>query len=576
MAYQALYRKYRPSTFEEMAGQKQIVQTLKNAVANDRVSHAYLFCGPRGTGKTSAAKIFARALNCTGDDTRPCGHCENCMAADHPDIIEIDAASNNGVEEARNLVERVKYAPMLGKYKIYIIDEVHMMTAGAFNALLKTIEEPPAHVVFILATTEPHKVLPTILSRCQRFDFKKVPDDQIRDRLMSVASLEGTELDPEAADTIASLAEGGMRDALSILDQCIAYEPDHLTSEDVRSVYGVVSPADIAELFKNLYEGKAELVMDEIKKVYDDGMDLERLTADLITMLKDSLILHSSPHTTLLTPERKELINQYFMISPLPWRKELLKSLMDIYPQFPFASSVLDYLESVLLRFIGANEVSDSVLPDKSTDSLHEKPDKTSEYSDMKSRNVQKSKSESKKLLNTESDVSRETSLKKETHRSNPKKIRYSTEDIVGLLHIADKEMRKQDMNAWKNKESYLSSLEFGKFANLIQNASLAASGKDYIVVYTSRDLEVDAINELQEEIGFEEFIKKMTGTAKQLVAVSSQQYKESVEMFRICMSKGEFPAAPEIHLKQKAVNQSSSTEEALRKIFPDLKVVND
>lgn len=286
MAYQALYRKYRPAVFEDMAGQKQIVRTIQNAIQNDRISHAYLFCGPRGTGKTSAAKIFARALNCTSDGVKPCGHCENCMTVDHPDIVEIDAASNNGVEEARNLVERVKYAPMMGKYKIYIIDEVHMMTAGAFNALLKTIEEPPAHVVFILATTEPHKVLPTILSRCQRFDFKKVPQNEIRQRLLQIAEKEGTVLDQQAAEQISLLSDGGMRDALSILDQCIAYEPEHLTAEDIRAVYGVVSDADISDIFGLLQRGQADQLMDSIKTLYDNGMDLERFTADLITLVR--------------------------------------------------------------------------------------------------------------------------------------------------------------------------------------------------------------------------------------------------------------------------------------------------
>ena len=194
MAYQALYRKYRPSNFDEVVGQTHIIQTLKNAIVQNRIAHAYLFCGPRGTGKTSIAKIFAKTLNCTNNEDAPCGICENCkMAANgsHPDIIEIDAASNNGVDEVRNLIDKVKYAPMQGKYKIYIIDEVHMMTSGAFNALLKTIEEPPAHVIFIFATTEPNKVLPTIISRCQRFDFNKVSIQDIKHRLSIVCKNEG-------------------------------------------------------------------------------------------------------------------------------------------------------------------------------------------------------------------------------------------------------------------------------------------------------------------------------------------------------------------------------------------------
>ena len=222
MAYQALYRKYRPADFDEVVGQRQVIQTLKNAVLNNRISHAYLFCGPRGTGKTSIAKIFARMLNCTDPAHAPCGTCSNCRMAlsnSHPDIIEIDAASNNGVDEVRNLIERVKYAPMEGKYKVYIIDEVHMMTQGAFNALLKTIEEPPEHVIFIFATTEPNKVLSTIISRCQRFDFTKVSVSDIVSRLKTVCLQEQIDASEEALQLIAELSDGGMRDSLSILDQ---------------------------------------------------------------------------------------------------------------------------------------------------------------------------------------------------------------------------------------------------------------------------------------------------------------------------------------------------------------------
>ena len=394
MTYQALYRKYRPAVFEDMAGQKQIVQTLQNAIAADRISHAYLFCGPRGTGKTSAAKIFARALNCTSDQTRPCGHCENCLAADHPDIIEIDAASNNGVEEARNLVERVKYTPMLGKYKVYIIDEVHMMTAGAFNALLKTIEEPPAHVVFILATTEPHKVLPTILSRCQRFDFKKVTDDEIEERLLSVAQRENTLLDPEAAAQIAMLADGGMRDALSILDQCIAYESEHLKAEDIRTVYGVVAPADIAEIFSDMAHGHAETVIRSVKEIYDNGLDLERFTADLISLIKDSLILAYSEETTLIAADRKKLLSEKFLNSPLSWRKDLLNALMELYPKFAHASSVLDYLEAVILRYI---DPENSEVSDKDVKANHESIGSSERRNDIHSAEITSKSDEAQK-----------------------------------------------------------------------------------------------------------------------------------------------------------------------------------
>jgi DNA polymerase-3 subunit gamma/tau len=222
MAYKALYRTYRPQQFSQVAGQQAIVKTLQNALLNQKLSHAYLFSGPRGTGKTTLAKIFAKALNCETSPSEPCGVCENCKALQdnrHPDVIEIDAASNNGVDEVRELIDKVKYAPIKGKYKVYIIDEVHMMTSGAFNALLKTLEEPPSHVLFILATTEPHKILPTILSRCQRFDFGKVNANDLRNRLELILKTEQITFDDAAIQTIIQLADGGVRDALARVPQ---------------------------------------------------------------------------------------------------------------------------------------------------------------------------------------------------------------------------------------------------------------------------------------------------------------------------------------------------------------------
>src|SRR5574344_2830890 len=218
MAYRSLYLTYRPQTFKEVAGQSTIVKTLENALTSGKIAHAYLFAGPRGTGKTTMARLLAKALNCDEGIGKQCNKCSNCLSiseGSHPDVIEIDAASNNGVDQVRDLIEKVKYAPIKGKYKVYIIDEVHMMSTGAFNALLKTLEEPPENVIFILCTTEPYKVIPTIISRCQRFDFSKIDDKDMKWKLLEVLKDEKATYDEDGVNAIISLADGGMRDALS-------------------------------------------------------------------------------------------------------------------------------------------------------------------------------------------------------------------------------------------------------------------------------------------------------------------------------------------------------------------------
>jgi len=293
-AYQVIARKWRPQTFDDVVGQDHVVRTLKNAITRGRIAHAYLFVGPRGTGKTSTARIFAKALNCTGgpkadfDVNDPA--CLAIAEGSHLDVIEIDGASNNGVDQVRDLRDTVRYAPAQGKFKVYIIDEVHMLSAQAFNALLKTLEEPPAHVKFVFATTDPQKVLPTIISRCQRFDLKPIPNALIVDRLKKIADVEKIKITDPALACIARLADGGMRDAQSIFDQMISFCGGEISEPDVLDVYGLVAADKIAALAAALAAGdhrKIVMIVDECDAA---GRDLVRLLVDLQELVRTALL----------------------------------------------------------------------------------------------------------------------------------------------------------------------------------------------------------------------------------------------------------------------------------------------
>lgn len=348
--YTVFARKYRPQVFADVLGQEHITRTLRNAIDQNRIAHAYIFVGPRGTGKTSTARIFAKALNCTGgpkaDFDPEDDICQEITQGRSLDVIEIDGASNNGVEQVRELRENVQFAPARGRYKIYIIDEVHMLSTAAFNALLKTLEEPPAHAKFLLATTDVQKVLPTILSRCQRFDLRRIPTATIASHLQFIAGKEGFKLDPAAADAVARGAEGGLRDAESMLDQLVAFCGDQITEQDVLNVFGFTGVQVVAGLCDAILRADAPAALSAIHEQAEAGKDLSRLLSDLITHLRNLLVIKAD-RTTLeaeLSPEALALVDSQAGLASS-------EKLLDLIEQLAGAESRMKWVPNKKMHF---------------------------------------------------------------------------------------------------------------------------------------------------------------------------------------------------------------------------------
>ena len=454
--YQALYRKYRPKKFEDVVSQTTIIQTLENSIKTSHIGHAYLFSGPRGTGKTTAAKIFARAVNCLNYKDDLCNECKNCIYSGQKecmDIIEIDAASNNGVDEIRELRNKVKILPSELKYKVYIIDEVHMLSIGAFNALLKTLEEPPEHVIFILATTDPQKIPNTIISRCQTFQFKKISPNDIKQMLEKIASNEKIEIEDEVLTSIASVSDGGLRDAIGLLDKLSSYKLGKITYNDFLTINGQIIENELLEFENSILTHKNNVMLEKIENYYNDGKDLVQILKQLIYHLKDILINYYIKNENLEYSE-KEIV-------------ELVSLLNEKISDIKKSDDIKVYVEILLLHFINQNKTFEKNI---SREIISEK---NSKIIDTASDNDSKPAKEIIPINNSDNNENY-------IHLKETMLIR-----AKNTLAEATKNNLNIEINTWKKINDYTFDVNNGYLAcELLDGIPRASSDKSLIVSY--------------------------------------------------------------------------------------------
>jgi len=581
MAYKALYRTYRPISFEEVVGQQHIVKTLQNAIVQNKIAHAYLFCGPRGTGKTTVAKLVAKAVNCRMENP-PCNQCDSCKSiqlSTHPDIVEIDAASNNGVDEIRDLIEKVKYSPIEGKYKVYIIDEVHMLSQGAFNALLKTLEEPPEHVIFILATTEPHKVLPTIISRCQRFDFTKVPTTEIAQRVEDVLVNEGIDFQPEVVRLVATLAEGGLRDALSILEQCIAYGQDHLEVKHVYDIYGITTVQEKLELLLAVFDQNAKTILDKVRFISEKSFDIKRLTADLIELLKECVIYQYTKDESLLQTASASEVNQLLEHCDASCALRMIDVLIETMEKYRNATNIHAYFEIALLKMMNLTEIQEIALRVHTDVKPVVSQEVIKHETDTKKETL---KSHVKEELLSQDEVIDDNEeitlpLKDAVVESQSTQVGHVTQlddlTIIRYMVGADKETKIEDESKWGRYKEYLHDLAWTKIVRYMDSSEVFVSSKNYIVIAVPYEENANMINDELHKDQLLQFTKEILSVSKQVIAISSAQ-KERVRQEYIQRHKnGSLPAAIEVKIVQQEVvevdaNKKETIEEQLLDLF--------
>lgn len=568
MSYQALYRTYRPGSFEDFAGQKHIVQTIKNSIKNNKTGHAYLFAGPRGTGKTSMAKLFAKAINCKDEDNKPCNNCSSCNLMNnsiHPDIVEMDAASNNGVEEVRNLIDKVKYAPIEGRYKIYIIDEVHMMSTGAFNALLKTLEEPPAHVIFILATTEPHKIIPTILSRCQRFDFNKLSNLDISNKLQDISTMEDIQLGEGVIELISELADGGMRDALSILEQAIAYAGKNVKEEHVREIYGLVPNSEKFQLLKMIVQNDKDVF--EIIDNYDiKSVNLNRLVINLIDLLKETLIYDSGKNATVLKnisePHAKELLKLMSTSKIL----ETIDILLDTLNNFKNTNSPRSFFELACLKMFAINAKKETKEPIKvyeTIESVEEKVAQTQTSPMPIEQEPIKEEIIEKKLL-------RETTkVPKQAVKEPEKQVYCSDDDLLNVMVQANREDLSMARSKWKELPKLMSFPESAPVASMLMEGKPVVAASNALILAYDEEIFLASVTTTRNAKMINSFLKAMYEKDIVCYCTTIENFDRLKEGFKELKTKKKLPK-PRPFVFEQAVKKEDAGLEYGKNLFGD------